>query len=308
MRNPDAPTNLFHMSSDHLTTFRIIVLAYNRQNSLRRLLESLNKAYYFNGNVLLDIWLDRSKNGTYDNQTLTVAKNFRFNKGLKKVHVHKKHVGIYGQWLDTWRPNYQTKEIAVIFEDDITVSPWYYLYLRLVHEQYRERNDINGFSMEQNIKHGSSNGNIKVSGENIVFLYPVLGTHGFSPKRDNWIKFLNWYDVKSKESLVPLVPEIEKPTMWYTKFIAQNRTDTMWEMWHIYFAHHNNELTLYPNFGFNIALTYDWKEKGLHSNGKGQGTVRLVKDWDARFNKLPTFPIYINTIGIQEFKRQNVSR
>ena len=282
------------------TDLRIIVLTYNRFLSLRRLLHSLNNAHYFNDKIVIDIWLDRSTNGEVDNKTLEEALNFQFDKGVRNVFIHKHHVGIYGQWMGTWQPNYQTQEIAVIFEDDTSVSPWFYRYLRLVHRQYSDRDEINGFALQVNVKHGSASGQLNVSTNNVVFLYPVIGTSGFSPKRNNWIRFRTWYKIMSKEPFIPLVPEIKKPNGWYTDFVFRNRTDTMWETWHIYFAYHNKEWTLYPNFGYNLALTLNWKDKGLHFDGKNKGgdNIKTVKDWDDRFCFLPTNPVYIDTNGI----------
>ena len=301
--NPDIHINISRNTWDDETSLRILVLTFNRPMSLQRLLHSLDKAYYYNDKVVLEIWIDKSSDGVIDKQTFTDAVNFKFNKGSKYVYTQTRHVGIYGQWMGTWRPNYQSEEITVIFEDDITVSPWFYRYLKLVHKQYSECEKINGFSMEQNMKHGSEHGKLNVSNNNIVFLYPVIGTSGFSPKKHNWIKFLKWYDVvRSKQDFFPLVPEIKKPTQWYTEFIKKGKTDTMWEMWHIYFAYHNKEWTLYPNFGSNLALTINWKEKGLHFDGSSQkDTTKLVKIWDNRFNSLPKHPIFINTNGIQEY-------
>jgi hypothetical protein len=35
-----------------------------------------------------------------------------------------------------WQPTEETKEMAVIFEDDLTVSPFFYRYLKNVHAKY----------------------------------------------------------------------------------------------------------------------------------------------------------------------------
>jgi hypothetical protein len=58
-----------------------------------------------------------------------------------------------------WQPTEETKEIAVIFEDDLTVSPLVYLYLRNVHAKYGSVPYINSYalecSMEHNVKEGT---------------------------------------------------------------------------------------------------------------------------------------------------------
>lgn len=301
LRDPDIDIDISRLNRSTNTNLRIIVLTFNRCFSLKRLLHSLNNAYFDNDTIVLEIWLDRSINGELDIQTLYEARKFQFKKGTKVIYIHDKHVGIYGQWMGTWQPNYFTDEIAVIFEDDTSVSPFFYRYLKLVHKKYNNYESINGFSLQVNVKHGSEDGQLNVSAQNIVFLYPVIGTSGFSPKRNNWIKFIRWYSLKGKNTILPLVPEIKKPTGWYIDFLFQDRTSSMWEMWHIYFAFHHKEWTLYPNFGYNLALTINWKEKGLHFDGKNKGydEIRLVEKWDHRFYNLPKYPAYINTNGIQ---------
>ena len=57
------------------------------------------------------------------------------------------------------QPTKETKEIAVIFEDDLTVSPLAYLYLKNIHAKYGSVPYINSYalqcSMEHNVKEGT---------------------------------------------------------------------------------------------------------------------------------------------------------
>jgi len=84
---------------------RVIVLTYNRPKSLLKLLASLEDLELDDDSAAMEIWIDRDKKaGIVDNNTLTVANSFKWSRGPTRVHVQKKHVGIYGQWIDTWRP------------------------------------------------------------------------------------------------------------------------------------------------------------------------------------------------------------
>lgn len=279
---------------------RIIVLTLNRPKSLLRLLRSLNSANYFNDTVVLEIWIDRSLSGNIHNDTLSTASEFEFTKGKKYIYKHTKNVGLYGQWMGTWQPTESTKEITIIFEDDVSVSTYFYQYLKNVHKKYNHRLDINGFSLQINIKHGKQDGFLNVSYDNIVFLYPVLGTSGFSPKKENWIKFVDWYKKENKYTL-PLVPKVFKPTQWYTNFIHEKKTHTMWTIWHIHFANLHGEWTLYPNLRFKRAFSVNWMEKGLHLEQTIQRTdnIQLQNHWDMRLDDLPDDPILIDTDGNQ---------
>jgi len=83
---------------------RVIVLTYNRSKSLLKLLASLEDLELDGDRAVMEIWIDRDKRaGQVDNATLTVVTSFKWSRGPTRVHVQKKHVGIYGQWIDTWR-------------------------------------------------------------------------------------------------------------------------------------------------------------------------------------------------------------
>ena len=111
--------------------FRIIVIVYNRAKSLQECLDSLNTVDYMGDKVALDVWIDRSKTGVIDGATFTVAKNFRFKGGDVIVHNQTKHVGILGQWMDSWQVKPDTKEIAVILEDDMSAGPFMWKWLKV---------------------------------------------------------------------------------------------------------------------------------------------------------------------------------
>lgn len=90
----------FHWNLMDYADLRIIILTYNRARSLIRLLESLNKTYYDNDKIIIDIWVDRSKDGSVSMETVNEASKFVFGAGKCNINIHPKHVGIRGQWLD----------------------------------------------------------------------------------------------------------------------------------------------------------------------------------------------------------------
>lgn len=82
---------LAEKSLDH-PDLRIIVLVYNRPYSLERLLISLNEAEYFADKIILEVWIDRSKEGgTIDEGTYYTARKFKFNHGEYRVSVIHRH-------------------------------------------------------------------------------------------------------------------------------------------------------------------------------------------------------------------------
>ncbi|KAK3586254.1 hypothetical protein CHS0354_034249 [Potamilus streckersoni] len=235
---------------------RIIVIVYNRAQSLLRLLESLNSAHYFGDRVAIHVWIDRSRTGMIDAETYRVAKRFIFRHGRYYIHNQTCHVGIYGQWMGTWNPHNGSSEKAVILEDDISVSPYFYKWLKLVYKKYSHRDDINGYALQGvSMKHGKfSNGLIEVDTKHKTFLFPILGTWGFSPKVKHWSQFLEWYRDSLKDpEFQPIIPGI-LPSRWWSEFTEKGKIDGMWEMWHIYHAWINRYYTLYNNYEGLISM------------------------------------------------------
>ncbi|KAH3834750.1 uncharacterized protein LOC127876105 isoform X2 [Dreissena polymorpha] len=279
---------------------RVIVITYGRPQSLLRLLRSLDAANYDRDSVLIEVWIDRSSWGQVSNETLAAALGFRFKKGACHVHVHSVHVGISGQWLTTWNPASDTGEIAVIFEDDLTVSPYFYKYLKLVHNTYGRRSDVSGFSLQGiSLRHSDGKCCVNVPFENKVFLYPTLGTSGFSPNRVNWFNFQSWLKrIRDKGLQAPLIND-HISVKWYKELKRQSEGESMWELEYIYYTQMQKEYTLYPNFNGHRGLAMNWFEYGLHTAGQMEKSAiyELLADWSPEYEDLPTVPIYVNNNG-----------
>lgn len=286
-------------SSTDLGDFRIIVLTYNRPKSLKRLLESLEHAEYYGDKINIEVWIDRSKEGIIDEGTLKVARNFSFSKGQRFVKCHNTHVGIIGQWIDTWNPGSNSSEVAVILEDDLTVSKYFYKWLKLVHRKYDSFWDINGYALQGvSIKHSGGGGYVEAPKDCLVYRYPTLGTWGFSPNNANWLKFKKWFsEAYTDASFKPFVPN-HVATEWYKVFIQTDRAEGMWEMWHIFFAWKNNETSLYSNLGGHQGLAINHREAGLHYSGSEAGRVDpLLTEWKQEYENLPENPISLDNSG-----------
>ena len=79
--------------------FRIIVITYDRAESLTRLLNSINNAKYGSDKVQLEIWIDRNGNRNVNENVVKTATLFKFLHGSHRTCVHRTHVGIIGQWI-----------------------------------------------------------------------------------------------------------------------------------------------------------------------------------------------------------------
>ncbi|KAL4237218.1 hypothetical protein ACF0H5_001936 [Mactra antiquata] len=282
---------------------RVIIITFNRPQALKRLLRSLDWAVYNGENVIVEVWIDRDKeSGNFSKETLDVARSFTFTNALCEIRIHPKHVGIKGQWLTTWRAYDFLREILVILEDDLTVSKYFYKWLKLVHQKYGQWSNVSGFTLQGNsVRHSDGECCLNVKSTKKVFLYSTIGTSGFSPNNKNWKMFKTWLaNLKKRQEGVPLVPN-HVSSWWY----QTGRNDSMWEMEYLYYTWKHKEFTIYPNFEGHRGLVFNWQEDGLHYQNsiktERDENNSLVLDWNLTFNDLPDNPAIVLNNGSMSF-------
>ena len=177
--------------------FRIIVTTYNRPTSLLKLFKSIEMLVLDSHSAALEIWIDRNrKTGEVDNNTVKAASEFYWSRGPTRVHVHSQHVGIYGQWIDTWRPPDESDdELALILEDDLSISMYAYRWVRAVFRAYSHRVDFAGASLtshQMTILSPRPKGRLAGPQNHTAIMYKCFGTWGFAPKPMHWRRFQVW--------------------------------------------------------------------------------------------------------------------
>lgn len=281
---------------DDEVDFRIIVITYNRDESLMKLLRTIDELELDGDTAALEIWIDVNKAGGFHNKTVSAAKSFKWKKGPTRVHIQTSHAGIYGQWIDTWRPRDPTsKERVLILEDDISISKYAYRWIKAVHGSYGSHPDFAGSSLTSD-EQKSHDGKYRVlyrPKNETVFMYKCLGTWGFSPRTSMWADFQDWYHEHIvKKDFHPYVPNIA-PTQWYKGFEASGNADSMWEQWFVYYAYKEKLFTVYNNLK-NVngddksCLCINRREVGLHVNSKGrEDYCSLLDRWKDDFVSFP---------------------
>ena len=275
---------------------RIIVIVYDRSTSVLKCLESLQELELDGDRAVIDVFLDRGKDKVIHLPTLRAVSEFKWRKGPVTVHQHKEHVGIAGNWIDTWQPRANSSEIAIILEDDIDLSRYAYRWLKAAYKKYGRLPYIGGFSLHE----GTIPGMGRLPDE-LVFLHAIIGTHAFSPVAEHWHDFRLWYHKRRKNPYFhPYVDANPIPTQWFREFEKQNNHDSMWEQWYIRFAHDNDLFNVYPNLQrhsyvnslkmveADTYLAYHRQETGLHFDSQGRPTEgHLINRWSEHFTEFP---------------------
>ncbi len=261
----------FHPYEGGDVDLRILLIVYDRAESLAKCLVSLNEAVFdnLNDSISLEVWIDRSPTGAVDKATYRVAKEFKFAHGKYRVHIQRNHVGIQGQWTNTWRPKIGSKEVGLILEDDINVSWYFWRWLKAVHHAYQGRRDISGYSLAHPGMAHKTGTWLEIPQQIHTYFYRVICTWGFAPQLLSWRHYQEWfYQQEQNSTFLPIVPGI-LPTEWFLSENKQGKGRNLWEMWHIYFTHFSNpvQYTVMLNTPHEGLMAVNRHETGLHDSG-----------------------------------------
>ncbi len=167
----------------------IVAVAYNRVDSLSRLLASLEKATYDKEEVTLIISIDKSNTDVVE----VFADNYKWPHGNKIVSKHEENLGLrahmlsLGKWFDQY-------DALVVLEDDIVVSPVFYRYTCQTVEKYHTCPDVAGISLYGfNMNYETGNPFMPMKDEYDVYFMNCAMSWGEIWMKESWPLFYDWY-------------------------------------------------------------------------------------------------------------------
>lgn len=104
---------------------RINIITQNRSRSLLRLLRSLKTAHYVGDIIDISFNMD----SRVDTDTLRVIDDFEWPHGTKHVRRRIIQGGLIRAVSESWYPA-SDDDFGLLLEDDIEVSPFYYMWLK----------------------------------------------------------------------------------------------------------------------------------------------------------------------------------
>lgn len=232
-----------------LEKYAIIVVGYNRDISLKRLLDSIDKAEYFNDSVDLVISIDKSDN----KRVAQVANNFEWTHGNKEVVEHAERMGLKSHILSCGEYTKRYKAIAVL-EDDLIVSPSFYLYMKSAVEFYANDNSIAGISLYSHQWNVEANAPFyPVKYDYDVYFFQFAQSWGQVWTEYQWENFQKWY--AKNEKIFEINSEKNFP-----QSIA-HWGDNSWLKYHIKYCVEENKYFVYPY----VSYTTNFTEAGTHN-------------------------------------------
>ena len=197
----------------------IVVVAFNRINSLKRLLESLNRTIYPE-NTSLVISIDNT--GKNEN-VYELANSYQWQYGKKEVIYHPERLGLRNHLIKCG-DLVNRFDSVIILEEDIYVSPLFYSYACEALEYYASDERIAGVSLYRlPYVEGHKLPFTPIDDGSDVFFIQMAGSIGQVWTPEHWNGFKKWYETKPDLLSVNGMSEIIKSWpdhSWKKYFVA----------------------------------------------------------------------------------------
>lgn len=248
----------------------IVVVGYNRLPGLKRILTSVNDAFYPEGiNVPLVISIDASGNeDVYD-----YARSFEWSHGDKYVNIEANRLGLKAHLFQCGGLSKFFKAV-VILEDDLYVSRHFFNYVFRTVEAYGDDPNIAQISLYKN----ESNGYVGLPFEPMqtgadVYLMQDVSTWGQIFTKQMWEGFVFWRDSHTEEDIqnVDMTSQIKGWARAWSKYYNAYVVDT-------------NKYVVYPH----IPVSTNFNDAGEHGTGNDSVVQVNLLQGDINYN-LPPF-------------------
>lgn len=263
----------------------ICLIAYNRINSLKRLLSSLDNAVY-SCPVKLYISVDKSDDSTIEE----FAKEYQWKYGEKEVILHKENLGLRKHVISCG-DILQKHDALVVLEDDIFVAPGFMLFAQTAVDEFVGRKDIAGISLYSFfINYHSCQPFIPIKENSDVYLMQNAQSWGQVWMKDQWEDFKRWYD-KNSEDFGQMSHLPKSICGWSNK---------SWLKYHTRYCIENNKYFVYPYTSYTTCFS-DVGEHIKDSTPIVQTPLSMATEMQLRFCPTVTYDTYFENQKIYEW-------
>lgn len=213
----------------------LIAVAYNRVDSLRRLLSSLEKAFYPSTTTLI-ISIDKSKTDVVEN----FADEYKWQFGEKRVVKHEKNLGLRAHMLSLGK-YLEEYDAIVVLEDDVTVASSFMYYVNSCVKKYYDDEHIAGISLySYHLNYSNQQPWNPAKSAHDVYMMQVAMSWGQVWMRDSWKAFYKWYEENKDLPASVAVPAEVKS--W---------PKSSWLKYHIRYCIETNKYFVYPYYALS---------------------------------------------------------
>lgn len=265
----------------------LVVVGYNRTDSIERILASLSKASYDYSDIRLIISIDHSGN----EEVAQAAERFEWKHGEKKVITHTERLGLRRHIISCGDLT-RVYGAVMVLEDDLYVSPDYYNFAMQALEKYGEHPAIAGIALntKRELLESAYPFFPLKKGEDVYF-QQFATSWGQVWNERMWNGFRAWYD--------------RHPTLPYHKDVPQvvlNYPDTSWAKFYQTYIVDTGKYFVYSY----DSLTTNFGDAGQHFGGSSS-SAQSVLFYGKKAYQMPEFAdgvkydIYGEPVGLWEY-------
>ncbi|KAJ4785276.1 Glycosyltransferase family protein 2 [Rhynchospora pubera] len=295
------------------------IITQNRATSLHRLLTSLKNAFYLSDEVPLSFNMDSK----VDEATLKMVGSFQWPHGPKTIRRRIIQGGLIRAVSESWYPA-SDDDFGLLLEDDIEVSPYYYLWIKYALLAYHydpqvslpELSSISLYTprivevVKERPKWNPTEFFKKIH-PNTPYLHQLPCSWGavFFPK--HWREFYAYMAARFTEDAKQNPVQIPKS--------RTNGWQASWKKFLIDMMYLRGYVSLYPNFPNQSSFSTNHMEPGAHISAKDNVVkhdktdfeVPLMKDDFSRMlpamkmppaSKLPVLNLFNQAVSLKGLK------
>jgi hypothetical protein len=227
----------------------IVVVAYNRPKSLKRILKSLANAYYKSNEIRLIISIDHGNN----QEVLIAAEDFCWDYGEKIIIYQSKNLGLRNHILKCGDLTKVYGNI-VLLEDDLYASKNFYEFSKEAIKFYINNEKIAGISLySHQFNETAKLPFMPIQNEYDVYFMQLPSSWGQIWTENQWGRFRNWYNNKIEKSITN-IKKIQLPN----NIIGW--PETSWKKYYSEYMIENDLFFVYPY----LSLTTNFGDIGQH--------------------------------------------
>ncbi|XP_058094505.1 uncharacterized protein LOC131240355 [Magnolia sinica] len=297
----------------------INIITQNRASSLQRLLTSLTEAYYLGDEISISFNMDSK----VDEETIKLVGSFKWPHGPKSLRRRIIQGGLIRAVSESWYPS-SDDDFGLLLEDDIEVSPYYYLWIKYALLAYHydpqislpELSSISLYTprivevVKERPKWNATDF-FKQIHPNTPYFHQLPCSWGavFFPKQ--WREFYVYMNMRFTEDAKQNPVQIPKS--------RTNGWQASWKKFLIDMMYLRGYVSLYPNFPNQRSFSTNHMEPGAHISAKdnvvrhdkGDFEVPLLKDDFRQFlpagklpsaSKVPVLNLFNQAVSLKGLK------
>ncbi len=227
----------------------VVVIAYDRTDSLARLLESLARAHYpADIEAPLVISIDYAPHA----DTASLAERFEWPHGEKRIIAHPANLGLRAHVLACGDLAVEYGA-AVLFEDDLVAAPYFYDWVCKSSAFYADDPRVAGIGLYSYKLNEFNNLNfVPLSDGSDVHFLQVAASWGQAWTAPQWSAFRAWYELHKAEPIQQSDGVPEQLEAW---------KDSSWKKYYIKYLTVTDRFFVYPN----VAQSTNTAKPGTHT-------------------------------------------